>query len=132
MAKLRNYREADLEQLKEILVRSGFPYSFPELCEWQFNPKLIVEDDAGRIAMGAGLRLTSEAYLWVDSKVGTPAERWQWLKELHEGIRVEAKRIGYSDVHAFLPPGLPEAFRRRLRSLGWVPEEFEAWWRSTS
>jgi hypothetical protein len=129
---IRDFKPADRESLKEILAKSRFQYAFPDTEDWRFNPAIVVEDDAGRIAMGAGLRMTSEAYLWADHEVGTPRERWQWLLGLHEAVRREAKHIGYRDVHAFLPPGMPKGFSRRLRGLGWVPETFEPWWRSTS
>lgn len=127
---VRAYRESDLEKLLRWHEQSGLKYPFPEMNDWRTQPKLVVEQN-GEPAMAGALRLTSEAYLWVNRETGTPAERWQQLLALHEAMRQEAARIGYDDVHAFLPPGLPGGFRRRLKRLGWTREPFEAWWRPT-
>jgi len=128
---LRYLRSGDVPEIQSILEKSGFEYAMPDLEDWRFNP-VIVGEEAGRVAMAAGLRLTSEAYLWVNKELGDPRTRWAWLLEMHEAVRREAARIGYQDVHAFLPPQLPRAFVRRLQGLGWRRETFEPWWRSVS
>lgn len=128
--RIRTYREEDLDALARMHAQSGFAYDFPELRDWHFNPKLVVESQ-GQVVMAAALRLTSEAYLWLDKEAGTPAERWQQLLALHEAVRREAERLGYADVHAFLPPEVARGFQRRLSRLGWIPEKFQCYWRRT-
>lgn|SRR5215472_1743851 len=73
----------------------------------------------GRILGAALLRLTTEAYLLLDPRAGTPRERWQWLLALHEAARRDAWQRGLEDVHAWLPPPIAAKFGRRLARLGW-------------
>ena len=74
---------------------------------------------SSRILCAAFLRLTAEAYLLLDPRVGTPRERWQWLLALHEAARRDAWLRGLEDVHAWLPPPIAQKFGRRLERLGW-------------
>jgi len=76
-------------------------------------------EGSSRILGAALLRLTAEAYLLLDPRVGTPRERWQWLLALHEAARRDAWQRGLEDVHAWLPPPIARKFGRRLERLGW-------------
>ncbi len=78
-----------------------------------------------QILGAALLRLTAEAYLLLDPRVGTPRERWQWLLALHEAARRDAWQRGLEDVHAWLPPPIAQKFGRRLARLGWRRDD--AW-----
>jgi hypothetical protein len=127
--RVRAYTSGDLEEILRIHRASGLEYRLPEMEDWRTTPKVVVENDVGRMVAAAALRLTSEAYLWLDREAGEPEERWRVVVELHEAVRREAERVGYADVHAFLPPEMPKGFKRRLKKLGWVREEFEPWWR---
>lgn len=130
--RIRGYMPGDLERILKIHEQSGLQYRFPDVDDWRMNPKIVVEDDAGKLVMAAGLRMTSEAYLWLDREAGTANERWKMLLALHETVRRKAEKLGYEDVHAFLPAEMPRGFKRRLGRLGWVREEFEPWWRPTA
>jgi hypothetical protein len=72
--------------------------------------------------MAAFLKVTAEAYLFLDPEYGTPRDRWQMLLRIHEDVRRKAKEIGLSEVTCWLPPNLGKAFQRRLRKLGWQDE----------
>ena len=78
-----------------------------------------VSKSSDRILGAALLRLTTEAYLLLDPRAGTPRERWQWLLALHEAARRDAWQRGLEDVHAWLPPPIAQKFGRRLERLGW-------------
>ena len=108
----------------------GMEYNFPDLSDWRFTPKVVLEED-GKPVMAAALRLTSEAYFWLDKDAGTPVKRWQNLLMLHETVRENAVQAGYSDVHAFVPPEVAMGFRRKLMKLGWIPEKYQCYWRKT-
>lgn len=128
---VRGYMESDLESLERWHARSGFAYNLPDLSDWRMNPKLVLEAD-GKPVMAAALRLTSEAYLWMDKEAGNARRRRHWLLCMHHEIRREAQRIGIQDTHAFLPPDLPEAFDRHLKKWGWTPEPWRCMWRPTA
>ena len=84
-----------------------------------------VSKSSDRILGAALLRLTTEAYLLLDPRAGTPRERWQWLLALHEAARRDAWQRGLEDVHAWLPPPIAQKFGRRLARLGWRRDD--AW-----
>jgi hypothetical protein len=144
--RVRTYEEGDLEELKRIHEAQGFSYAFPDLGNPLFMTKLVlVGEDSGReeaageqscrdgeqkcrtpkgkILGAALLRLTAEAYLLLDPKVGTPRERWEWLLGLHAVTEREAARRGLEDVHAWLPPEISGKFGKRLTRLGWMRDD---------
>jgi len=71
------------------------------------------------------LRLTAEAYLLLDPRVGTPRERWQWLLALQAAAERDAWQRGLEDVHAWLPPPIAQKFGKRIQRLGWLRDD--AW-----
>ncbi len=122
---IRAYEEKDLEALKAIHARQGFGYPFPDLGNPLFLTKLVLgrEEDGKGIAGAALLRLTAEAYLLMDSQMGSPRERWEWLLGLHEATRRDALARGLEDVHAWLPPEISTKFGRRLTRMGWIRDD---------
>jgi len=72
-----------------------------------------------KIHGAAFLRLTAEAYLLLDPRIGTPRERWQWLLALHAAAERDAWHRGLEDVHAWLPPPIAQKFGHRLARLCW-------------
>jgi hypothetical protein len=151
---IREYQESDLAALRAIHGTQGFGYAFPDLSNPLFVTKLILCEEGGeegneetltgddplpinggssapgsasqkKILGAAFLRLTAEAYLLLDSKAGTPRQRWQWLLALHEATRRDAWQRGLEDVHAWLPPPVALKFGRRLKRLGWNRDD--AW-----
>ena len=119
---LRAYRNEDLERIKQLHAKQGFGFPFPDLDDPVFAVGCVAEED-GEAQMAAFIRITSEAYLFVDSDHGTPEERWQALLGIHEVVRQNTRDLGLQDVHAFLPPELGKGFERRLKKLGWGKEE---------
>jgi hypothetical protein len=142
---IRPYTDQDFASLRRIHAAQGFSYPFPDLTNPLFMTKLILLDESsGRevpgapslppgaqpdssascaptenIVGGALLRLTAEAYLFLDPHAGTPRQRWQWLLHLHATTEHEAARRGLEDVHAWLPPPIATKFGKRLVQLGW-------------
>ena len=90
----------------------------PDLSDPIFTAGTIAEDESG-IQAAAFLRITAEAFLFMDPKHGTPRERWKALLQIHESVKWQTKEMGLQDVHAFLPPNLGKGFDRRLKKLGW-------------
>ena len=147
---VREYREADVAQLRAIHAAQGFDYALPDLRNPLFVTKLVMtsggpasavvaqhaaplqgdstqssamQDDA--IVGAALLRLTAEAYLLLDPRAGTPRQRWQWLLALHAAAERDAWQRGLEDVHAWLPPPIATKFGKRLARLGWLRDD--AW-----
>ena len=116
---LREYKESDLDAVRDIHAAQGFDYALPDLRNPLFVTKLVLSGSNSRVFGAALLRLTAEAYLLLDPRAGAPRERWQWLLALHEAARRDAWQRGLEDVHAWLPPSIAQKFGRRLERLGW-------------
>ena len=126
--RVREYKEEDLERLRQIHAAQSFPYAFPDLANPLFVTKIVLTDgeDANEKIRGAALlRLTAEAYLLLDPSQGTPRERWQSLLALHAAAQQDAWQRGLEDVHAWLPPAIAKKFGRRIERLGWLRDD--AW-----
>ncbi len=121
--RIRAYTDADLAALERMHTAQGFGYTFPDLRSPLFLSKLVLEDDAGAPVMVSLLRLTSEAYLLHDPRAGTPRERWERFRTLHEAARHDAAARGLDDAHCWLPQAIAKRFGRRLVQLGWVRDD---------
>lgn len=122
---LREYKESDLDAVRAIHAAQGFDYALPDLRNPLFVTKFVLSGSDSRMLGAALLRLTAEAYLFLDPRAGTPRERWQWLLTLHEAARRDAWQRGLEDAHAWLPPPIAQKFGRRLERLGWRRDD--AW-----
>ena len=116
---VREYRESDLDALKQIHEAQRFPYAFPHLRDPLFLTRLVVTTDDEKVLGAALLRLTAEAYLLLDPQQGSPRQRWQSLLALHDAAQRDAQQRGLEDVHAWLPPRIAKTFGRRIERLGW-------------
>ncbi|MGA8408070.1 MAG: hypothetical protein WB680_12895 [Candidatus Acidiferrales bacterium] len=149
---IRPYTDADLDALRRAHASQGFDYPFPDLSDPIFVSKLVLEDDAGRVAMAALARLTCEMYLLVDRSGGlddagvadtggqnprasgglkksglasASQQRYAQLLALHGACERDLLARGLDDAHAWLPPPIAKRFGRRLEALGWIRDD--AW-----
>src|SRR5271154_530228 len=83
-----------------------------------FAVKRIVEID-GKLAMGGFLKITSEVYLLLDHRVGTPEERMEWLRELSEDLKQQGYNKGLEDLTLWVPDEIEQSFGKRLEELGY-------------
>src|SRR5229473_7149171 len=152
--RVREYTAEDLEALRTIHAAQGFGYALPDLSNPLFVTKLVLADEngappfraasvplneeaasqgaglkpgatRGRVLGAALLRLTTEAYLLLDPREGTPRERWQRLLALQAAAERDAWQRGLEDVHAWLPPPIAGKFGKRIARLGWRRDD--AW-----
>lgn len=126
---VREYQEKDLAALRAIHAAQGFEYALPDLSNPLFVTKLVLakktSEGQEEITGAALLRLTAEAYLLLDPRLGTPRERWHWLRALHDATQRDAWLRGLEDVHAWLPPPISARFGKHIERLGWVRDD--AW-----
>jgi hypothetical protein len=81
--------------------------------------------DNGRLVAAVLGRATTEAYLLLDRDWNEPACRWDAIKRVAIVSATEARDLyGIRDVHVWIPPKV-SCFKRRLRSLGFVPTPWE-------
>jgi hypothetical protein len=65
-----------------------------------------------RIVMEASK--TAEIYLAIDHEWGTPAMRWNIIKEAFGEIRKRLREKGYKTAYCFFAEGVPNGYIRRL------------------
>lgn len=114
---LRAYQESDLDRVKEIHRKQGFDYPFPDLSDPVFAVGCVAEDGEAQAALF--LKITAEAYLFLDPEYANPRERWKTFLQVHETVRRQALALGLQDVNLWAPPGVKEGFLRKMRKLGW-------------
>lgn len=124
--KIREYRDADLDELRRMHQSMQMPYEFPDLANPLFLTRKVLESE-GKLAAAAFLRLTAESYLLLHGNDGSARDRWRRLLLLHEAVRGEAVRRGLDDVHCWVPARVARSFGRRLGELGWKRENWNCY-----
>jgi hypothetical protein len=120
---IRQYTSADCEALRRIHARQGFEYEFPNIDDPLFVSKIVLEDDAGLVAMAALARLTCEMYLLMEPEKGTARQRFERLLFLQRAGAEDLRARGLHDAHAWLPPPIGRRFGRRLEAMGWTRDD---------
>ena len=116
---IRPLEQKDIPKLREIYAEMGFDYAFPDLLSPQFVNVMVLEDD-GVPVMAIASRKTVETYLLMKKGWRTPGWRQEAFLQLHLGAHKAVKALGFTDVHAWVPPQVSKSFGRRLqRVFGW-------------
>ncbi len=115
---VRAQKSRDIEKLKALAARSGFPY--PEVDDPHIEAAQTVVDSTGKIIVSCVAKRLVELYLYVDPDQ-SPAVKLDALKLLHRSMAAELCKLGYDSAESFLPPQIEKRFGRRLqRTFGWV------------
>lgn len=131
---IRDFGYADFAKMKELLKANDLPAEcLPDLVittpggKKKPNPLFIVKrvlEHEGQIAMMCFLKIRSELYFFIDHHVGTPEDRWEWLKEFTEDMKREASGKGLDQMTAFVPPDIDASFSKRLEDLGFIKSKW--------
>lgn len=134
---IRHFDFGEIEKAREIHKASGLDERcFPDLMiktsdgKEVPNPLYVVREvfeSEGQPALMCFLKITSELYFLVDHGVGTPEERWEWLKAFKEHMKVEAWRLGLDQMTAFIPTEIEESFQKRLLEMGFVRSPWQSY-----
>ena len=134
---VRLYTDDDLEAVVKIHAANGLPPAcLPACCKRDANGnpinaplffmRKILEDD-GRVALASFLKLTAEAFVFVDHEHGDAERRWLALQKLTACTLSEAAKKGVEDVTAWIPPQLDRSFGERLIALGFVKSPWQSY-----
>lgn len=134
---IRKFEDSDLPTVRAIHEANALPENcFPNLTiktpggKEEINPifvtKAILEHE-GKPALLSFLKITSELYLFVNHKVGTPEQRWEWLKELKEHMKQEAWKLGLEQMTCFVPPEIEASFEKRLIDMGFIKSPWQSY-----
>lgn len=135
---IRQFTQEDESSALEIhrvneLPDNCFPnlYIWNEQCEKVPNPlfmvKAVHQTEDGTPSMMAFVKITGEIFLLLSHEVGTPEQRWEWLKEFKEWVAQEAYRHGLEQISAFVPPEIEESFAKRLQDMGFQKSPYVCW-----
>lgn len=113
----RDAKEADYSAIQEMAACHD--YALPPLGDRSVVVKFVAEDLSGRPVMAALAKLTAEAFVVSDPRLGTPRERWETIRYGNEILRLQSLAAGFNELHAWMKPESERAFGRRLVSLGW-------------
>lgn len=115
MIVVRPFAEDDKPAIAAMHAAQGFHYDEPDWSRMLLSA--VVEVD-GRVEMAAFLRKSSEAYLLLTPQTNRRGQLGQILM-LHRELLRPAKRVGFEDVHCFLPPEIAAKFGKLLMHMGW-------------
>lgn len=134
---IRDFQDADIAAAIDIHAASGLPGNcFPNLTivtpegETKSNPLFVVKsvyEHEGKPVLMSFQKLTSELYLLVDHQIGTPEERWEWMKELKDHMKQEAWKLGIEQLTAWIPTELEASFEKRLLDMGFVRSPWQSY-----
>jgi hypothetical protein len=134
---VRPYTDEDLAAIVRIHAANGLPPNCLPVCcrlDAAGNPihaplffmRKILEDD-GKVALASFLKLTAEAFVFVDHEHATPERRWLALQKLTACTLSEAAKKGVEDVTAWIPPHLDRPFGERLIALGAIKSPWSSY-----
>ena len=115
---VRDWNNGDSKEIALLHEQMGMGYQFPDTNGPLFCLKKAIIDEGGRIVGAVALRLTAEAYLWLDGS-RSEFQKSKALAILNETCAKEAKILGLNDVSAWIPTKILRCFKNTLESLGW-------------
>jgi len=113
---VRRYTPEDRPAIDALRARHGYNYWFADPDD-EINPLTLVLEEDGKIVAAITARRTIEAFLVIDKTHGSPADRWDIVKQLVDRGSAEAADLGVKEVHIGIP-SWQRGWARRLLSLG--------------
>lgn len=123
---VRTLQTADLDGVKRLHDKMKTGYSFPDIKGPLFAIKGVVKDENGKIIAAAAVKITSEAFLWLD--LGKKeAEKVMAILALTNKLSADAKKIGLDEVTCWIPPQVEGRFAKFLSKLGFQRSPWSSW-----
>ena len=113
----RDAKEADYAAIEAMAALHD--YALPPLGDRSVVVKFVAEDLSGKPVMAALAKLTAEAVVISDPRLGTPQERWETIRYGNEILRLQSFAAGFNELHSWLTEDNSGRFGRRLETLGW-------------
>lgn len=123
---IREFEKSDLQALEEIHNASNFDYQFPDLNDPLFIVRKV-SDESG-VHHGIAVKIEATVYLWVDSRHGTPLDRWLQIQELVEVAKKAAWEKGLDTLTCVVPPEIEKRFAKRLKQIGMLRDRNWSKW----
>lgn len=119
--------DLDFPALKEMAAGMSKQFPYPDdFTAPAIESVWVAVDDQDRVIAAVAAERILQLYL-LPGELSEPAAKMHMLRLFMEGMGVELKDRGWSEVNAFLPPQIGARFGRRLvKSLGFV-ENWRSW-----
>jgi hypothetical protein len=123
---IRDYTEADFDQIKKIHEQNKLGFTFPNLNSQVFAINKVLEVE-GTVRASYALRLMAEVNLWMSQEKWTDAAgKWEAIKQLDKETTDEATGLGLDSLQCYLPPTYKRFGRRitdKKNGLGYVRDK---------
>ena len=125
---VRRYSESDLGAVLDLHRRQGLDYELPSL---ENCPVGCVIEEGGNITHALFLRRTLETYWLFDKEREWKRQTLGRFLALHTVCEPIAADLGYTDVHAFVPPQIDDnKFNLTMIKMGWHKSEWPSYARN--
>lgn len=123
---VRKLKPADIPVLQRLYESTGFEYEFPNLHSME-SVMVVADPETDAPIMAAAAEKLIQLYLFAPVG-GNPLAKLHAIRLLHDAMRTELRKLGYTSAEAFLPPSIADKFGRRLeRTFGWWRNAWKSW-----
>ena len=126
MVEVRDIAPEEAVIVKALHARMGIEYDFPNIAGPLFAIRKMVIDQNGKVSAAAALKLTSEAFLWIDPEA-TEMDKTSDILRLMHVCHERAKGLQLEDCTAWIPPRIEPIFGSMLSRLGWQRSPWASW-----
>lgn len=123
---IRDIAASELLIIKALHEKMNVGYEFPNLESPLFAIRKAIISPEGKPLAAAALKLTSEAFLWIDPE-DSEYVRSANLLRLAYACHERAKALQLEDVSAWVPPSHEAEFAEALGKLGWARSPWSSW-----
>lgn len=123
---VRDIAPEEFVLVKELHAKMGIGYQFPDISSPLFAIRKGVFEEGGEITAAAGLKLTAEAFLWIDPEKPEFDKTSDILRLAHI-CHERAKGLSLEDVTAWVPPDYELMFANMLGRMGWNRSPWASW-----
>lgn len=123
---IRDIDPSELLIIRALHEKMDIGYEFPNLTGPLFAIRKAIMDEHGNPVAAAALKLTSEAFLWIDPD-GSPYEKTSNILRLAHVCHERAKMLQIEDVTAWVPPQVEATFGEMLSKMGWTRSPWASW-----
>ena len=123
---VRDWEQGDMVKLAQFHQQMDVGYPLPESFGPLYAVKRAVVNEKGEVVALATLKLTSEAFIWLDPEIPS-FTRTESVTLLSQEMSKVAKNLGLDDATCWIPEHIAKYFAKIIEKLGWKPSPWKTW-----